>query len=143
MKTIRTLIAALSIICIYHAAKAAPEEASKKISAKNAVSGFMNAFTEGRLKGFAQMLDENVKFTITRGNKIITYGKTAILKDLERTTNVHQNCETDYTLVKSLPNQVIFRIDMKYENFIRENFVTLVESNDGWRITHIASSYRK
>ena len=143
MKTIRTLIAALSIICIYHAAKAAPEEASKKISAKNAVSGFMDAFTEGRLKGFSSMLDEDVKFTISRGEKVITYGKSAIMNDLQKTSGIRQNCETDYSLVKSLPNQVTFRVDMKYPGFTRENFVTLVESNEGWKITHIASSYRK
>jgi|SRR5690606_5183644 len=142
MKTIKILFAAFGLICICHAAKASPEE-TKKTSAKNAVSGFMNAFAEGRLHGFSQMLDDNVTFTIARAGKIFTYGKSAILKDLKKTADVRQNCETDYTLVKSLPNQAIFRVDMKYENFTRENYITMIESNDGWKITHITSSFRK
>ncbi len=54
--------------------------------------------------------------------------------------NVVQNCEANYNAIEVGSSQAIVKVTLKYESFSVVNFVTLANSNKGWKITSISSS---
>jgi len=37
---------------------------------------------------------------------------------------------------------MIMQVDMKYDTFTRTNYVTLSESNSGWKVSQVSSTFR-
>ena len=142
MKRVNTIIIALALVIATIGTKADPRTSKQRLTIPNAVKGFQEAFVNGKIKGFSELLDDNVKFTITRGDKVITYTKDETLENLRKSANTVQNCETSHEIVESLPNQTVVKFSMKYENFTKENYITLTESDSGWKITHVSTSFK-
>ena len=124
------------------AVKADPRTNKAKLTVQAAIKGFVDAFANGKIKGFSEMLDPDVTFTTTRRGEVISFTKTEMLDDLKKSANIVQNCQTKYEIIESLPNQALVKVTMKYENFSKENLITLTDSNKGWRITKISTSFR-
>ena len=82
----------------------------------------------GKLKGLSQIIDENARFTMKRGDKLISNTKEEVLQAMKGQENVEQNCQITQSVVETLPNQMIVKIDMKYKTFTRTNFVTISEA---------------
>jgi len=142
MKTLNTIIIALALVIASIGSKADPKTSKQKLTVPDAIKGFQEAFVNGKIKGFSELLDDNAKFTITRGDKIITYTKDETIESLRKSANTVQNCETSHEIVESLPNQTVVKFSMKYETFTKENFITLTESESGWKITHVSTSFK-
>ncbi|WP_423149144.1 nuclear transport factor 2 family protein [Rubrolithibacter danxiaensis] len=141
MKALKTILLVFIVVAAQQVSKAAVDGNDEK-AVKNVINTYLDAFCHGKLKGFSQLLDENVKFTTERGDKIITYTKSEMLDALRKSANVEQNCKTDYSIIENLPNQMVVKVNMKYESFTKENFVTLTESENGWKITHVSTAFK-
>ena len=142
MKTIQILTIAFAMIFASVTSRAAELTPDQTAVVKNAVGQFLQAFCHGETKGFSAIVDEDAKFTSTRGEKVITFSKSEILESLSKLGKVQQNCQTDYAVVESVPHQLVVKVNMKYETFTKENYLTLMESEDGWKITQVASSFK-
>lgn len=143
MKILKIFFALFLLAAFNNLSKAAlPDKTREKITVNNAISGFINAFCHGKIKGFRQLLDDDVKATILRGTEIMTYNKLEILEWLAPTNNIEQNCQTSYSIIESIPHETVVKVVMKYENFTRENYITLTESNEGWKIVHISTRFK-
>jgi hypothetical protein len=142
MKTIKIFTLAFAMIFANMATKAVQLAPDQAAIVKNTVNKFLAAFCHGETKEFSGLLDEDVKFTTTRGDKVISFTKSEMLESLSKVGKVQQNCKTDYSIVETLPHQVVVKVDMNYENFTKENYLTLMESEDGWKITQVSSSFK-
>lgn len=140
MKTLKTLLAG-SFILISMTTSASTTPDAYKLTMDFALKTYIDAVTQGKIKGFAEILDRDVKFTVTRGEQIINYGKSEMLMSLKNSENVKQNCQTSYQVVEQTPTQSIVKVIMKYEDFSRINFVTLTNTTKGWKITNVSSSF--
>ena len=105
------------------------------------IQTYIDATSYGKVKDIANILDYDVKYTITRGMEIKNFGKTDILTQLSHTKDVEQNCVTDYTVLEQTANQSIVRVSMKYEGFTKVDLVSMSNTSKGWKITNISSSY--
>ncbi len=114
---------------------------SNKLSIDYALKSYLDAVSEGKIKGFADVLDGDVKFTVTRGEKIVNYSKSEMLSSLKSSEGVKQNCTTEYAIVEQNSTQTIVRVTQKYEEFTRINFVTFNNTSKGWKITNVSSSF--
>lgn len=114
---------------------------SNKLSIDYALKSYLDAVSEGKIKGFADVLDGDVKFTVTRGEKIVNYSKSEMLSSLKSSEGVKQNCTTEYAIVEQNSTQTIVRVTQKYDEFTRINFVTFNNTSKGWKITNVSSSF--
>ncbi|WP_207421267.1 nuclear transport factor 2 family protein [Desertivirga brevis] len=140
MKTLKTLLTAFLMV-ITIGAYADELNTSNKLSIDYALRSYLDAVSEGKIKGFAEILDGDVKFTVTRGEKIVNYSKSEMLSSLKSSEGVKQNCTTDYAIVEQNSTQTIVRVTQKYEEFTRVNFVTFNNTSKGWKITNVSSSF--
>ena len=141
MKTLKTLIAALLIAFSFNAIAAMPDESSNKLSMDFAVKTYVDAISFGKIKGFANILDDDAKFTVSLGKKFLNYSKSEIIDFMKESEGVRQNCTTDYKIVDQGLSQAIVKVTMKYPNFSKVSFVTFANTSKGWKITNVSSAF--
>ncbi|MFD2160780.1 nuclear transport factor 2 family protein [Paradesertivirga mongoliensis] len=140
MKTIQTLLAATFMVLSLNSF-ATEDPKSQKLGMDYALKTYIDAIASGKVKGFAEILDSDVKFTVTRGEKIINYSKSEMLSSLKNSENISQNCQTDHTIVEQSATQAIIKVTMKYDAFSRINYVTMAQTSKGWKITNVSSVF--
>ena len=140
MKTLKTLIVA-ALLSLSFNSFASEDPNTQKLSMNYALKTYIDAITEGKVKGFAEILDNDVKFTVTIGQKIVNYTRSEVLNSLNQTLNINQNCVTEHTIVEQNPSQVIVKVSMKYDAFTRINYVSMAQTSKGWKITNVSSVF--
>ncbi len=140
MKTLKSLLAT-ALIAISLSSFAGEDPKSQKLTMDYALQTYIEAITSGKVKAFAEILDSDVKFTVNRGKKIINYSRSEMLSMMKSTENISQNCVTEHSIVQQSTTQAIVKVTMKYDSFSRINYVTMAETNKGWKITNVSSEF--
>ncbi|MBC7914230.1 MAG: nuclear transport factor 2 family protein [Pyrinomonadaceae bacterium] len=140
MKTIKTFTAAVLLI-LSTGAFAADEANNQKLQMDYTIKTYIDAISNGKVKGISEVFDNEVRSTLTRGEKIINSGRADILGALKTNENMVQNCSTSYSIVEMNTSQSIVKVIMKYEGFSRVNYLTMSNTSKGWKITNIASTF--
>ncbi|EHQ28204.1 nuclear transport factor 2 family protein [Mucilaginibacter paludis] len=143
MKTLKTIILGLVILMSFGAANAKSINPPKeKISVNYAVTTYLNAIAHGKNSGLSEVMDSNVKFTMVRGKSMLTYNKDQVLEIFKGSENIEQDCETTVSTSESAPDLTVAKVEMKYKEFTRINYLTLANTVDGWKITSIYSVFK-
>ncbi|GAA4904245.1 hypothetical protein [Mucilaginibacter defluvii] len=142
MKNLRILFAMLLMLA-GSLAKANNDD-DYKLTKTYATNIYVEAVTLGKLGGFENILDKDAKFCILMGNKrVATYGKAEMLKYMEANLKgIKQLCDTHSTVVEENGQMSVLKVEMKYGNFIRTNYVTFADTGKGWKITNVCSVYK-
>ena len=139
--TFKTALIALLLTETYNFSKAGTPNKNEKLTMRYAISAYVDAFAHGRSIGLAEIIDDNAKFCHTRGQRVFSFTKTEILESLKSQKNVEQNCTTTSRIVENTGNLVVYKVQMKYENFSRINYVTMSDTGSGWKITNVSSVF--
>jgi len=142
MKTLKSTIAILALLFVGITAKAANNTDEGNMSKNYAVNTYIDAMTRGKAEGMNEVLDPTVKFTMLRGNKVISFTKKQVLDNLKTDKDVEQNCVTDSEILQNDADQSVIKVDMKYDGFIRSNYVTLANTGNGWKIISVYSVFK-
>ena len=142
MKTLQTLTASL-LVLISVSAFAADDVTTKKLKIDYTLDTYVGAMANGKLEGLKNILADDMKYAVTRGDKVINYTKSQLLSSLKESENVVQNCNTDYAFERINSSQAKMKVSMKYESFTKINYINLNQTEAGWQITKISSSYSK
>ena len=143
MKTIKTIAAALILVVTFGAAKANTTNADNELLTVNhAVNTYVNAMTHGQVSDLATVIDADAKFTMLRGEQMLSFNKSQILGSVQENENVEQDCKTTTTIRESNSDLTVVKVDMKYAGFTRSNYVTLANTADGWKITNVYSVFK-
>lgn len=140
MKTLQTLTAAF-LITFSMSAFAAGEPNSKRFIMSYAVETYIDAMANGDTKELPALLDSDAKFSHTMSNKVVSYGKSTIIKSLKDIQNVKQNCVSSYKVLEQNQAQALVKVSMKYHDFTKVSYVTMENTSNGWKITNVSSSY--
>lgn len=140
MKTLKSIAAAL-LIAFSLSSFAADGTAKEKLEMNYALKTYIEAVTNGKIAALPEVLDKNVKFTSTRGENILSHGKSEMLAALKASENVIQNCVTQFSVVESTPSASIVKVVMKYDGFSKVSYLNLSNTTKGWKITSVSSSY--
>ena len=140
MTTLKTLTAAL-LITLSFSAFAADGSKAEKLEMKYALRTYIDAITQGKIGGLTDVLDQDIRFTTTRGQKIINHSKSQVLNELKISENVKQNCVTEFSIVESTPNLSVVKVTFKYANFSKVEYLNLANTTKGWKITSVSTSF--
>ena len=142
MKTsLKTTLIALLLTATYNFANAAKPNVNEKLTMRYAIAAYVDAFAHGHFDGLAEVVDESAKFSQSRGQKILSFSKNDILESLKSQQNVEQNCKTTSHIVENTGNLVVYKVQMKYDDFARINYVTMTDTGAGWKITNVSTVF--
>jgi hypothetical protein len=141
MKTLKTIILGLALIAICGAAKATDNN-DDMATPNHAINTYIDAMTRGKLQGLNDVLDKTAEFSLLRGKSVITADKKEMLEYFELNKNVEQTCTTSTSMIENNDNIAIVKVDMKYSDFVRSNYVTIARTGAGWKITSVYSTFK-
>ncbi len=144
MKTLKTIAAALLIVVTFGAAKANTiyNNNDDRMSINYSVNTYVNAISRGNVKELTNLLDDNLKYSIERGSKTMVFNKAQYVESLKADQGVEQDCLVTSTITDTTPDVTIVKVDLKYAEFTRTNYVTLTNSAKGWKVTNIYSTFK-
>lgn len=132
----------LVLLTVCGAAKANVIPKPENLTKTYAVNTYVNAMTRGKLDGFNDVLDQSVKFSMLRGKDILCFDKTQMVNFMKKIKNIQQTCTTSTHVVENSNDVVVVRVDMKFEDFVRSNYVTVANTGNGWKITNVHSVFK-
>jgi hypothetical protein len=141
MKTLKsvTLAFALLVTCSFVKANDVPEI---KLTKTHAINTYLDAMTLGRIENLSQVIDPCAKFSILRGKTIMSFTKQEMTDYLEGEKNIQQQCTTKTQVIESNSDMAVIRVDMKFADFTRSNYVTVANTGGAWKITSVYSVFK-
>ncbi|HVW95204.1 MAG TPA: nuclear transport factor 2 family protein [Mucilaginibacter sp.] len=140
MKALKSITLALVLLVAGSAAKA--NTIDESTTPNYAINTFVDAMTRGKLAGLDHVLDNAAEFNMLRGKTVLSFNKKEMLGFLKSIKNVEQTCTTSTSIVESNANVAIVKVAMKYDNFVRNNYVTIANTGKGWKITNVYSVFK-
>jgi hypothetical protein len=137
MKTIKLLIPAMALMLGCMAAKASGGNDSGDLAKKYAISVYVDAMTHGKLSELDNVLDPAVKFTMPQGNHISTYNKKKMMEFFQTVKGIEEDCTINTSVVENNANMNVVKVDMQFKDFVRSNYVTLANTDKGWKIINV------
>jgi len=141
MKTLKSIALGLLFLAGIGTANAT-EKPADRLSKTHAINTYIDAMSRGRLQGFNEVLDASAKFSILRGSKVMSVGKTEMLNFMKDNQNVEQSCTVSTGDVDNNNDVSVVKVDMKYNGFTRSNYVTVANTGEGWKITNVYSVFK-
>lgn len=139
MKTLKSILLGLALLVTANFVKA---DDIAKLTKDYAVNTYIEAVAHGKTDGFAQVLDNSVKFSMMRGNTTLNFNKSEILESMKATKNTEQECKVNTSTVESNGEVAIVKVDLVYDGFTRSNLVTVTNTGNGWKITSVHSTFK-
>lgn len=139
MKTLKSILLGLALIITSNFVKA---DDIAKLTKDYAVNTYIEAVAHGKLDGFAQVLDNGVKFSMMRGSQSLNFSKSEMLNFMKSTKNTDHECKVNTSTVESNGEVAIVKVDLEYDGFTRSNLVTITNTGNGWKITSVYSTFK-
>lgn len=137
MKTLKTITAAFLMFLSLNSFAA--DGSAEKLKMNYALKTYVDAVAHGKVENVSEVLDKDIKYTITRGERILSYTKNEMLSWLKKNTDIEQNCVTDYKVIETTGNHSIVKFTMKYDGFSNVAYLSLANTQKGWKIVSISS----
>ena len=141
MKNLKTILLAIIIATTALLANANTLPEQNKETLQFSIAAYVSMATLGNSKDYASILANDVKFNSTRNGKLVSHGKKEELDFIRRVGFVKQNCTTAYETISSDDNFCVVKVRMIYEDFTKENIISLAKTNKGWMITDVTSVF--
>jgi hypothetical protein len=140
MKTLKSIMLGLALLLLCGAVKA--NNIDDRLTPNYAINTFVDAMTRGKLAGINEVLDKSVEFSMLRGKTVLSFTRSEMLEFLKSNKNIEQTCTTSTSIVESNANVIIVKVAMKYSDFVRNNYVTIANTGNGWKITNVYSVFK-
>lgn len=140
MKALRSILCGLALLVCYGAALAKTNH-DGRLTKTYAINTYIDAITRGRTANLNDVVDNSATFNMLRGRHVLSFDKKQMLDYLRKNQDIEQTCTTNTSIVENSPRLVIVKVDMKYENFVKSNYVTIANTGAGWKITNVYSVF--
>jgi len=141
MKTLKSITLGLILLTIFGTAKASNKPAVV-LTKDYVINTYIDALSHGKMTGVKDILDANAKFSMMRGDKVINYTRAQMLGFMQENHDIEQKCTVTTSEMESNYNTSVVKVDMKYNGFVRSNFVTITNTSKGWKITNVYSVFK-
>ncbi|MDB5112878.1 MAG: putative lumazine-binding protein [Mucilaginibacter sp.] len=137
MKILKSILLGLSLLVVCGAAKAS----DVPLTEDYVINTYVDALTQGNLNGINNILAANAQFNVLQNKKVVTFSKQDMVDYLKSNKGVQQNCITATTLIENNADNAIVKVDMKYADHVQSNLVTMINTDNGWKISNVYSIF--
>ncbi len=140
MKTLKSILLGVALLAVGTAVRANNTN-DGTLTENHAINTYVDAMTRGKLQGLNDVLDPSAQFSMLRGKTVLSFSKKQMLDFMQANKNTEQTCTTNTSIVESNANIAVVKVDMKYDGFVRSNYVTIANTGNGWKITNVYSVF--
>jgi len=140
MKTLKSILLGLALLTVGSIANANNTN-DEKLTENYAINTYVDAMTRGKLAGLNDVLDKSAQFSMLHGKTVLSFNKKEMLDYLQINKNTEQTCTTTTSVIENKANVAVVKVDMKYDGFVRSDYVTIANTGNGWKITNVYSAF--
>jgi hypothetical protein len=111
----------------------------KDVNTNKIVLTYAEAITSGNTDFNKHLFTADFEYLNSASNA--SYDRTAYLGFLKANKGVKYNCSTDYEILDQAGKTSVAKVSMKFENFTRVDYITMVQSADGWKVSKVVTTY--
>jgi len=142
MKTLITLISTAVLTFLSSMILANTKaEPIKFLKAESIIDHYIDATTNGETSLLKYLFTEDFKFSSPNNSNKEQVTRSTYIKHLKGTKGLKLDVTTSYTFVEKNNDCSIVRVESKFEKFSKYEYVTLCNTNEGWKIRNIVATY--
>ncbi len=141
-KSISTIVAAAIIMFTSFTAVAASSvNPLKTFESTKIINAYIEATTLGAVDLNKFLFAEDFEYqNVANGDN---FNKKAYTKFLESNKGLQYDCETAYQILDENAQACLAKTTMKFKNFTRIDYITLSNTDKGWKVSKVVTSYTK
>ncbi|HWV74081.1 MAG TPA: nuclear transport factor 2 family protein [Pseudosphingobacterium sp.] len=142
MKTFLTTFLTAILFVSASAFAKAETKSTRLASADSSVHLYIETITNGNVENIDELFSSQfIQNTNTNGN-LTTHNKELLIGFIRGQKNVKQDCSTTYTLLEKGGDYSIAKVEMKYRDFTKVDYVTLTKEGADWKVNQVVTIYR-
>lgn len=136
IKTIAVLFIALVATVFYAHADIKPY---KELDSKEVIMNYVGASLLGHSDYTKYMFADDFTYSNTANNDV--HGKKEYLKFLKNVKSLKLDCTQQLEVLDQMGNTAIGKVTMDFGHFSRVDYITLIQSEEGWKISKVVTTY--
>ncbi|SEM00610.1 Putative lumazine-binding [Olivibacter domesticus] len=142
MKTLMTTFFAAFIFVSVSAFTKAENKSSRLATADNSINLYIETITNGNVENMDALFGSQFIQNTNANGKVISHSKAQIIGFLKGQKNVKQNCSATYTVMEQSDDYSIAKVEMKYRDFTKVDYVTLSKEGADWKVNQVVTTYK-
>lgn len=138
-RTLTTIATALLMITSFSAFAINKNNPLKKFDSASIVTIYLESAALGNPTLNKFIFADNFEYQNTANND--SFNKKQYLKFLKESEGAKFNCETTYEILDQSGKTCIAKASMKFKQFTRVDYITLNQSEDGWKVSKVVTTY--
>lgn len=112
----------------------------KDVNTTKLAHTYVEAITSGHVKYNKHLFTTD--FEYSNANNGQTNNKTEYLNFLKKNKGLQYDCETTYEILDQTKAIALAKASMKFKNFTRVDYITMIQAEDGWKVNKVVTTYQ-
>lgn len=138
--TIATIATVITLAFASSSFAKAPTNPLKDYNAKKIALTYVEALTMGNIEFNKHLFTKDFTYENAANNQVVN--KRQYLDFLKANKGLVYDCKTSYELLDQVGKASIAKATMKYDNFTRVDFITIQQTEDGWKVSKVVTTYQ-
>ena len=108
---------------------------------ENVVDAYINSAFKGDVEHVEDLFGQNFTQKFNTEYNQAPLSRTNFIKQLKGQKGITFNCDSEYQLVEKEGKYSLAKVTMNFSNFKRTDYLTMIQDNEGWKITEVNSVY--
>lgn len=110
---------------------------------ENVVDAYINSSVKGDVEHVDNLFADNFSLKYNTEYNQAPLSKSLYIKQIKGQKGVTFNCDSDYQIVEKAGKYSLAKVTLNFSNFKRTDYLTMVQDNEGWKITEVNSVFEQ
>lgn len=110
---------------------------------ENVVDAYINSSVKGDVEHVDNLFSDNFSLKYNTEYNQAPLSKSSYIKQIKGQKGVTFNCDSDYQIVEKAGKYSLAKVTLDFSNFKRTDYLTMVQDNEGWKITEVNSVFEE
>lgn len=138
-KIIATIATLFSLVFSFNASAKETVNPLKDVNVNKIALTYVDAITLGNTEFNKHLFASDFEYRNSASDQVAS--RSEYLAFLKANKGLKYNCETTYEILDQAGNTSVAKAIMKFEKFTRVDYITMVQSVDGWKVNKVVTTY--
>lgn len=111
----------------------------KDVNTKKIALTYVEAISLGNIDFNKHLFTADFEYTNAAVNQ--SSNRSEYLAFLKANKDIKYNCKTTYEILDEAGATSVAKATMKFENFTRVDYITMVQTKEGWKVSKVVTTY--
>lgn len=140
---IKTVLAVMIIIAADTSSAKASMKESITQTAANVLGKYIEAVVYGMVENIEELFSDQFRQRTNANGKVITHTKGQVIEFIKKHKHIKQDCITTHLVIEQNNTCSIAKVEMKYLEFTRVDYLTLNTEGKTWKINQIMTTFKE